>query len=438
MKRILIITYYWPPSGGSGVQRWLKMSKYLPEYGWQPVIYTTENAEYPIVDPSLEKDVSPDMEVIRRPIVEPYTFYKKFLGIKQEETVKMGFIDEKEKKQGWKTNLSLWIRGNLFIPDARCWWVKPSVKYLKNYLKEHPVDAIISTGPPHSMHLIAMKLKKDLGIAWIADFRDPWTEIDYYNDLHLTRWADRKHHRLEREVLTQADKVVTVAPDGAKRLGRIGNRNVRTIYNGFDRDDDTQASVKLPETFTITYLGVLSKTQNPINLWQALGELVKENKSFNKDLRINMIGQIDSSVTKAIDANGLSQHVTYSPYIPHDQVSAVHRNSTLLLLLLMPDSEPRAKGLVTGKLFEYLASGRPILCIGPEDGDAARIIRETGAGQTVSFGDKTKIKATIEVLYQRFNNNALPNNIHAAMEQYSRSNLTKEYCNLLNKINKNE
>ena len=202
MKRVLIITYYWPPSGGSGVQRWLKMSKYLPDYDWQPVIYTTENAEYPIIDPSLEKDVPTDMEVIRRPIHEPYNFYKKFLGIKKEETVKMGFIHEKEKKKGWKVNFSLWIRGNLFIPDARCGWVKPSVKYLKEYLKEHPVDAIISTGPPHSMHLIAMKLKEELGIPWIADFRDPWTEIDYYNDLHLTRCADRKHHRLEREVLT--------------------------------------------------------------------------------------------------------------------------------------------------------------------------------------------------------------------------------------------
>jgi len=432
MKRVLIITYYWPPSGGSGVQRWLKMSKYLPENGWQPVIYTAENAEYPVEDPSLEKDVCPEAEVLRQPIVEPYGLYKKFLGIKKEQKVKAGFIDETGQQTGWKKRLSVWIRGNLFIPDARCWWVTPSVKYLKNYLKDHPVDAIISTGPPHSMHLIAMKLKEDLGIPWIADFRDPWTEIDYYNDLHLTRWADLKHHRLELEVLTKADKVVTVAPDGARRLGRLGNRNVRTIYNGFDSDDDTQTPVTLPDTFTITYLGVLSKIQNPINLWQALGELVKENESFNKDLKINMIGQIDSSVTNAIDANGLSQHITYSPYIPHDQVSAVHRSSTLLLLLLMPDSEPRAKGLLTGKLFEYLASGRPILCIGPEDGDAAQILRETHAGAAVSFEDKKRMKETIKSLYQRYLENDLPNNTNPNMERYSRRVLTKQYAELLN------
>ena len=432
MKRVLIITYYWPPSGGSGVQRWLKMSKYLPEYGWQPVIYTTENAEYPIIDHSLEKDVAPNIEVIRRPITEPYSAYKKFLGINKDETVKMGFIQEKEKNKSWKSDLSLWVRGNFFIPDARCGWVKPSVRFLKEYLNEHPVDAIISTGPPHSMHLIALKLKEALGLPWIADFRDPWTEIDYYNDLHLTAWADRKHHRLEQEVLTKADKVVTVAPDGARRLGRLGNRNVRTIYNGFDRNDDAQTPVNLSEQFTITYLGVLSKIQNPSNLWQALAELIKEDSGFDKSLKINMIGQIDSTVVSSINENGLTQHVAYSPYMPHDQVSAVHRSSTLLLLLLMPDSEPRAKGLLTGKLFEYMASGRPILCIGPEDGDAARILRETGAGQTISFEDKEKMKEALKNLYQRFLENTLEGNTNPKVENYSRQVMTQQYAALLN------
>ena len=434
MKRVLIITYYWPPSGGSGVQRWLKMSKYLPENGWQPVIYTTEGAEYPIVDPSLEKDVAPEVEVIRRPIFEPYTFYKKFLGMKKEETVKMGFIQEKEKKKSWKEDLSLWIRGNLFIPDARRWWVKPSVRYLKNDLKDHPVDAIISTGPPHSMHLIAMKLKEALRIPWVADFRDPWTEIDYYNDLRLTRCSDRKHHRLEREVLSKADKVVTVAPDGARRLGKIGNRNVRVVYNGFDRDDDAQTPISLPESFTITYLGVLSKIQNPKNLWQVLGGLIKEDEKFNKDLKINIIGQIDNSVSQSIEEQGLAQHVTYSPYIPHDQVSAVHRSSTLLLLLLMPDSEPRAKGLLTGKLFEYLASGRPILCIGPEDGDAARILKETQAGVTVRFEDRERMKETVKNLYQQHLDHTLSCHANNSIEQYSRKAQTKGYVKILNQL----
>lgn len=435
MKRVLIITYYWPPSGGSGVQRWLKMSKYLPENGWQPVIYTADGAEYPVEDPSLEKDVCPEAEVIRRPIVEPYNFYKKFLGLKKDQKVKTGFIDETGKQQGWKERLSVWIRGNFFIPDARCWWVKPSVRFLKRYLKEHPVDAVISTGPPHSMHLIAMKLKEALGLPWIADFRDPWTEIDYYSELHLTRWADRKHHRLEHEVLSKADKVVTVSNDWARRLNNLGTTDAATIYNGYDLGDEKPFEpYRKTEKFIITYLGVLSKIQSPDNLWKGLGELIKESEEFNKQLKINMIGQIDKTVVKAIRDNGLDGHVVFTPYIPHDQVAEVHRSSTLLLLLLMPDSEPRAKGLLTGKLFEYLASGRPILCIGPEDGDAAHILNETHAGATVSFDNKERVKAVIMDFFQRYLTNNLSDNDTALFEQYSRGALAKDYAELINKL----
>ena len=434
MKRVLIVTYYWPPSGGSGVQRWLKMSKYLPEYGWQPVIYTAEGAEYPVEDPSLEKDVCPEAEVIRRPITEPYSFYKKFLGIKKEQKVKAGFIDETGKQKGWKERFSIWIRGNFFIPDARCWWIKPSVRFLRHYLKDHPVDAIISTGPPHSMHLIAMKLKETLGTPWIADFRDPWTEIDYYNDLHLSRWADRKQHRLEREVLTQADKVVTVAPDGARRLGRLGNRNVRVVYNGFDHDDKALVTIVPSKKFTFTYLGVLSKIQSPENLWLSFGELVKENDGISNDLRIDMIGQIDKSVASSIEKNGLANHVTFTPYIPHEQVARVHQSSTVLLLLLMPDSEPRAKGLLTGKLFECMASGRPILCIGPEDGDAARILKETKTGTTIGFDNKDKMKQIILDYYQQYVTDGLPNNEITSIENYSRKAMAGKFAVLLNEI----
>ena len=434
MKRVLIITYYWPPSGGSGVQRWLKMSKYLPENGWQPVIYTAEDAEYPVEDVSLEKDVAPETEVIRRPIVEPYRFYKRFLGLKKGEKVKAGFINEGATKSSWKENFSVWLRGNFFIPDARCWWIKPSVRYLKKYLKEHPVDAIISTGPPHSMHLIAKALHKKLNIPWVADFRDPWTEIDYYSKLRLTRRADRKHHRLEREVLTQADKVVTVAPDWARRLENLGTHDAVTIYNGYDSDVNKNEAAELPSKFVITYLGVLSAIQNPENLWDAVSELVKEDENLAKELQINMIGHIDNSVVEMIKAKGLLQNIRFTPYVPHSQVAQIHQSSTLLLLLLMPDSEPRAKGLLTGKIFEYLASGRPILCIGPEDGDAANILNETNSGVTVDFDNKEKMKSVILDLWAKHKENQLVTKYNPAVEKYSRRNLAKEYAQLLNQF----
>lgn len=433
MKRVLIITYYWPPSGGSGVQRWLKMAKYLPENGWQPVIYTTENAEYPIVDHSLEKDVLPETEVIRRPIFEPYSFYKKFLGIKKEETIKVGFASD-TKKSKWKEGLSLWIRGNLFIPDARRFWIRPSVKFLTDYLKGHPVDAIISTGPPHSMHLIAMKLKEALGIPWIADFRDPWTEIDYYDELHLTRWADRKHHRLEREVLTKADKVVTIGWECGRGLGRLGNRNVRVIPNGYDWETDTiQQAVPLSQEFTLTHLGVITPSRNAPQLWEALKELKSENPDFSKDLKIKLIGQVDQSIVQNLETDGLMDNTEIVPHIPHDEVQQAQQSSQVLLLLI--NNTPNAKGILTGKLFEYLSSGRPILCIGPEDGDAARILKETHAGQTVSFEDKEKMKEVIKDLYQRYLENDLPDNTSTEVEHYSRRALTEGFANLLNKIN---
>nr|MBA2408145.1 glycosyl transferase family 1 [Chitinophagales bacterium] len=209
-KKVLIITYYWPPSGGAGVQRWLKMSKYLPEYGWEPIIYTPENAAYPIIDHSLEKDVLPGMKILRLPIWEPYDIYKRFVGRKKEEAVYSGFLSE-NKPKSFTEKISIWIRGNFFIPDARCFWIRPSIQFLTQELKKNPVDAIISTGTPHSMHLIGKGIKENLNIPWLADFRDPWTTIDFYGQLMLTRWADAKHHRLEKDVLKTADKVTTVS-----------------------------------------------------------------------------------------------------------------------------------------------------------------------------------------------------------------------------------
>ena len=434
MKRVLIITYYWPPSGGSGVQRWLKMSKYLPEYGWQPVIYTPENGEYPVEDPSLEKDVCPEAEVIRRPIIEPYSFYKKFLGLKKEQKVKVGFIDETGKQKGWKGKLSAWIRGNFFIPDARCWWVKPSVRYLRNYLKEHPVDAIISTGPPHSMHLIAMKLKESFGIPWVADFRDPWTEIYYYKDFPLTKRSDRKHHRMEREVLTKADRVVSVTPYNSSRLEQLGAKDVVTIYNGFDREDVSSTTDVRSERFIVSFLGIMSKKQNSLSLWQAFKELADEDSSFDNNLKINLIGHIDPEIKQGIETSGLSKHVSYSDYIPHNQVAQVNRNASVLLILLQPGNGAEVKGIMTGKLFEYLASGRPILCIGPEDGDIAHVLDETKAGYTVGFFDKARMKEVIRDLYQRHLANSLTGTTINAIYKYSRRSLAGDYVKLLTQL----
>ena len=439
MKRVLIITYYWPPSGGSGVQRWLKMSKYLPENGWQPVVYTADDAEYPVEDPSLEQDVAPDTEVIRRPIVEPYTFYKKFLGMKKGEKVKAGFINEGVQKNGWKENVSVWLRGNLFIPDARCWWIKPSVRYLSNYLKEHPVDAMVSTGPPHSMHLIAKALHKKFNIPWVADFRDPWTDIDFYNELKLTRCADKKHHRLEHQVLTEATKVVTIGWDCAKGLENHGAKDVMVITNGYDFDctiveTDANPSPRQQETstFTMSHIGIIGSNRNPETLWQAISDLVETRHGTSLPLQIRLIGQVDNSVIESIKRHKIEKYVEIIPYIPHNQVIVEQQKSDALLLFV--NNTPNAKGILTGKLFEYMASGRPILCIGPEDGDSARILNETQTGITVGFNDKEKMKSVILDLLVKHSANQLVTNDIKAVEKYSRRNLTKDFVKILNEI----
>lgn len=432
MRRVLIITYYWPPSGGSGVQRWLKMSKYLPENGWQPVVYTAEDAEYPVEDPSLQNDVAPEAEVIRRPIVEPYTFYKRFLGIRKSEKVKAGFINEGKKKSGWRENISVWIRGNFFIPDARCWWISPSVKFLSKYLKEHPVDAIISTGPPHSMHLIAKTLHKKLNIPWVADFRDPWTDIDFYHDLRLTKCADRKHHRLEKQVLTEASKVVTVGWDCAKGLENHGAEDVCVITNGFDDDFENNKTEQIQQSdvFTMSHIGIIGANRNPQKFWEAVAEL------NIPDFKIRLIGQTDNSVVESIKKNNVEKFVEIIPYIPHNQVVEEQRKSHLLLLFI--NNTPNAKGVLTGKLFEYLASGRPVLAVGPEDGDVAKVIAETQSGTVIDFNDKDKMKAVIMDYYQKYKENQLVTKCNELVERFSRRNLAKEYVRLLNQIINND
>lgn len=427
LKRVLIITYYWPPSGGAGVQRWLKMSKYFPDLGWEPVIYTALNAEYPVIDKTLEKDVPPGIKVIRQPIWEPYSWYKRFTGQKQDENVYSGFLTE-DKPKSFTQKLSIWIRGNFFIPDARCFWIRPSIKFLVNELRKNPVDAIISTGTPHSMHLIAMGLKEKLNIPWLADFRDPWTNIDFYGQLMLTRWADAKHHRLEKEVLTNADRVTTVSWHWADELGKIGNRKVEVITNGFDEDDYRDAKVEVDKKFSISHIGLLSAERTMTAFWAALHELCNEEPAFKEDLVIRLVGKVDYEVFTELERFGLMPHVEYLKYVPHEEAIKLQQRSTVLLLVL--NNVPNVLGHIPGKLFEYLAAGRPIIGIGNTEGDAAKIVRESGRGVFCGFEEKIQFKR--EILFQYHSTKAIQSDyFNISLVEYSRKELTKKLMKLM-------
>ncbi len=428
IRKVLIITYYWPPSGGAGVQRWLKFSKYLRAYGWEPVIYTPQNPEAPAIDNSLESDIPDGITVIKMPIFEPYSAYKRFVGMKPNEKVNAGFLQEKEKP-GLSEGIAVWLRGNFFIPDARRFWINPSVKFLKKYLNENPVDAVVSTGPPHSMHMIALQLQKKLHIPWLADFRDPWTGIDFYHQLKLTSLADRLHHRLEKKVLSEATTVTVISQDMAKKFNRIVERDYKLVTNGFDEEDISPLPQnQLDTNFTVSHIGSLNLTRNPEKLWKVLSQMVKEKPLFARALRVKLVGKVDIGVLKNIEDNGLTQYLERIEYMPHRDVMHEIQKSQVLLLLI--NNTPNAKGILTGKIFEYLGSGRPILSIGPEDGDAAIILKDSEAGQTADYDNEDAMVRIINDYYIKFSEQRLESNMENLLK-YSRKVLTAEIAKIL-------
>jgi glycosyltransferase involved in cell wall biosynthesis len=427
MKRVLIISYYWPPAGGAGVQRWLKMTKYLPEFGWSPLILAPEHADHPVIDESLQKDIHPQLTVLRQKVWEPYFFYKLLTGRKTNVPMYSGFIDE-SATPGLLHRLSLWVRGNLFIPDARKFWIRPSVSFLKRYLREHPVDAIVSTGPPHSTHMIAMAIAKQFELPWTADFRDPWTAIDYYDKLQLSAWAHARHRRLERQVLQSATDVVTVSDSWATDLGAIGQRQVTVITNGYDPSDFEQEILPDTDYFRLAHIGAFNSDRNIGALWLALAELGNSGHPLIKQLRVDLIGPVDRSIRQAIDRHKLAGLVNFRDFIPHAEAVKSMRRSHLLLLPV--NNTPNAAGLIPGKFFEYLAARRPILVFGPSDGDCARICLETGAGRVVDFDDVAGIKQALQHYFERYENATAPVS-HANIEPFSRRELARDYASLL-------
>ena len=466
MNRVLIITYYWPPSGGSGVQRWLKFAKYLPQFGWEPVIYTPQNPQANAIDEALSKDISPSLEVLKTKIREPYGFYSILSGNKSgKQPIRANLISD-NRKSSFFQKFSLYVRGNFFIPDPRRWWVGPSVKYLKNYLREHPVDAIVSTGPPHSMHLIARTLHRETGIRWIADFRDPWTGIFYFKYLPLSRYALRKHRRLEQSVLEEADRIVTVSAQMKEDFSGRTSVPIEIITNGFDpadfaipeteqnsgnaggshtplRDNDSEndgTTVKKPK-FRVVHTGLFTENGNPDCLWEVLGEKAAADTEFRHTLEITVMGQTDPLITEQIRQAGLEENLTDLGYVSHD--CAVKWQRSASLLLLPQRKEPEAAGILTGKFFEYLASGVPILAFGPAAGDLADALKETGSGSIYEFGDKTGIRGAVDRAYEEFKTNpdaaaksSSPKDSRSAerIRKYSRIHLTEKLSGILDEL----
>lgn len=423
-RKVLIVTYYWPPAGGPGVQRWLKFVKYLPQFHIEPIVYCPENANYPITDRSMSNEVPESVTVLKQPIREPFKLAGK-LSKTSTKQISSGLIPKNEK-QGFRDKLLLFIRGNFFIPDARKFWIKPSVKFLKQYIEENQIEILITTGPPHSLHIIGLQLKRQLNIRWIADFRDPWTTIGYHKKLKLSSLAKRRHLKLEQDVLNSADQIVVTTRLTKKEFAEKTDQPIEVITNGYDH----QSTVKMEKdvNFTIAHIGSLLTERNPKVLWQVLKELVDENSALAKDLKLKFLGVVSDDVLESIEEYGLSDYVDNFGYQHHDKAIKEQLVSQLLLLLEIDSEETKA--ILPGKMFEYLISGTPIIAIGPEGSDVEVILKKTNTGYYFTHTAKDQLKARILECYKLYQSNDLRTH-PIGIEVYSRRALTEKLVNLM-------
>lgn len=425
-KKVVIISYYWPPAGGPGVQRWLKFVKYLRNFDIEPILYVPKNPNYPIVDETFSDEIPDDITILRNSIFEPYSLATIF-SKKKTKKISKGIIAK--EKQSLIEKLLLYIRGNFFIPDARKYWIKPSVKYLKKYLKEEKINTIITTGPPHSLHLIGLYLRKELDIKWLADFRDPWTTIGYHSELKMTKRSRQIHKKLEAEVLQSADAIVTTSFTTKKEFSEITTQPIEVITNGYDVEKYEQKP--LSEKFTISHIGSLLSERNPRILWEVLAELLQEEAGFAQDFQLRFAGVISDRIKRMISEVGLDNYTEYLGYVSHQKALELQRTSQVLLLIEI--NAEKTKGIIAGKIFEYMVAERPIIGLGPEGADIAKIIQETNTGTYFLYTEKEKLKRQILGYYEAFKKQQLRVS-PIGLQKYSRKALTKKLAEVLYRL----
>ena len=416
---MLIISYYWPPSGGPGVQRWLKFVKYLPEFNIEPILFIPKNANYPLLDKSLSDDVNKDLKVIQFPITEISGFLPKFKFL---NSVRSGNIS-KPHNQSLLQKIIFFIRGNLFIPDMKIFWKSSSVNFLSDYLPKNNIDTIITTGPPHSVHLIGLELKRKLNINWISDFRDPWVKLNYLNRFHLLPFSRKSHISLRNKVLINSNAVI-VTSERLKDLFSNITSNIYKITNGFDY---IIKESNLDNKFSISHIGSLYPERNPKFLWDSLEELFEG--SFKKDLQINFIGNTSEKIKKELSRRKFHNHVKFYDYVDYNRALELMCSSQALLMIEVNDEE--SSYAIPGKLFDYLNSKRPIISIGPNISEVSEILNNTNSGRFFNYHDKRNLKLYINQLYKSYKNGTNIISDKSKIDMFNRINLTKKLSEVI-------
>jgi len=422
-KKVLIVSYYWPPAGGPGVQRWLKFVKYLPQFDIEPIVVIPENATYPIVDNEWDETKESSPELIRVPIFEPNQIFK-FFSRKKANQLSAGMLSANpclfEK-------ILLYLRGNLFIPDARKYWKNKVLKTIEAYLKNNPeIDTLITTGPPHSVHLIGLALKNKTSLRWIADFRDPWTTISYHRYLRLSKRSKQIHKKLEEEVLNSCDDLIVTSPKTKSNFEKITNKPIHLITNGYDFDNPKLKPNS--EVFKMSYVGSLLRDRNPLLLWEVLSDLINENKDFKACFELHFYGKQANNFKEIIAHYKLDSIVHFQGYVPHQE--AIELMSSSQVLLLIEINSEQTSEIIPGKLFEYLGVNRPVLALGPENWSAGELITALKAGSYFSYSQKDELKAYLIEAFNQFKNNTLDLALNKS-EQFHRKKLTQDLATII-------
>jgi len=411
-NKLLIISYYWPPSGGSGVQRWLNFSNILIKKGWDITVFTAKNANYPIIDNGLNRIVDKSIKVFRIPILEPTSFFRKNNSDNINST---NFINK----------FFLWIRANLFFPDSRMFWIKKVTKHASDYIKQNNINCLVTTAPPFSTHIIGLKIKRSTNIKWISDFRDPWSDFFQFKLLPMTSYQRIKHSNFEKKCLSFSDAVITTSPSLTKRYSLINN-NSYTITNGFN---SFKKNIKT-DKFLVMYSGVMKSIQNPKNLWKILKEICIENKDFSNDLMVRFIGDFDNEIITNKDIRLIESKVKFEKYIEKSKLDIEMSKANILVLTSVNLKD--VNNIIPGKLFYYFSFKRPIIAFSNLNSDISHIISKSKTGKVFDFLNQVDLKNHILELYSDYKSKKNSFN-PKGIASYSYNNLSENIDVLLKK-----